>query len=123
MLAVLVTFALAVASVGAAVAAGPTPSQSASSSIRSGSEWTFRLEGGGCEIDTFHANGTFTTAGSDRGVFTVHGSQLRMHWTHGGDATTTFVGVFTRSIKGYAGEWTAGGESIAATLKPGRTCA
>jgi hypothetical protein len=122
-LVVLVAFVAALGWVPATGAAAPAPSQSASSSIRPGSSWTFRLEGGGCEIDTFHANGTFTTAGSDRGVFRVNGSNLRMRWTHGGNATTSFAGVFTRSIKGYSGEWTAGGENIAATLTPGRTCA
>jgi hypothetical protein len=111
------TFAVSVALIPTATAAADTQR-----SIPPGSQWTFRLSGGGCEIDTFHANGTFTTAGSDRGVFAVRGSRLHMRWTQGGNATTSFAGTFTPSIRGYSGEWTAGGESIAAALTPGRTC-
>jgi hypothetical protein len=106
----------------AASTLAPSVAAGAEGAIRPGSQWTFRLHGGGCEIDTFHAGGTFSTAGRDRGTFTTRGNHLRMLWTRGGNATTSFTGTFTPSVRGYSGLWKAGIDEIPATLTPGRSC-
>ena len=93
------------------------------SPIIPGSRWTFRLTTGPCEIDTFHANGTFTTGSrfGDAGTFRVSGLDLVMRWTRGGDATTRFAGSYDSARHAFFGTWFADGSFPAALIR-GATC-
>jgi hypothetical protein len=91
--------------------------------IRPGSVWLFRLSGGPCEVDRFGPH-RFTTKGPipDAGTYQAQGNHLKMTWTSGGDAGTSFAGTFAASTEEFSGLWSAGGDTIAATLRPGTTC-
>jgi hypothetical protein len=91
--------------------------------VRPGSTWTFRLNGGACEVDHFGVH-RFTTAGrfSDAGTYTANDPHLAMKWTRGPDFSTIFTGTFSVTTGTYSGTW-FDGDRIPATLAPGVHCA
>jgi hypothetical protein len=97
---------------------------SAASPIKPRSSWTFRLSGGGCEVDTFHAGGTFTTGSrySDRGTYQATATSLTMVWTAGGDAGTRFRGDYLPSAHAFKGTWRFGYGRLPATVTEGVSC-
>jgi len=91
--------------------------------VRPGSTWTFRLNGGACEVDHFGVH-RFRTGSrfSDAGTYTANDPHLFMKWTSGPDFSTSFTGLFSASRGTYSGTW-FDGDHIPATLSPGAHCA
>ena len=81
-----------------------------------GSQWTFGIKGGACEVETFAAGGTFTSdLYGDSGTYTGGGSSIQMHWTAGGDAGLTYSGQWIAAKKEFKGS----GADKKATLAKG----
>jgi hypothetical protein len=90
--------------------------------VRPGSVWTFRLNSGACEVDSFHAH-TFTADRlGDSGTYKTDKVALTMTWTSGGNGGTAFKGTFSRSAGRYSGRWLVYRDRIPATLTPGASC-
>jgi hypothetical protein len=71
-----------------------------------GSKWTLEdNNGGGCEVDTFQASGTFTSdLFGDSGTWIGGGATIKVKWTAGQDTGFVFKGTFTRTpVKEYTG--------------------
>jgi hypothetical protein len=92
--------------VGVSVASASTPALK----IKPGSLWTTELKGGGCEVDTFNSNGTFTSdLGGEFGTWSGGLHTLAVTWTGGTDEGLKFSGTFTRApVKEYHGTFTFG---------------
>jgi hypothetical protein len=78
--------------------------------VQPGSKWTFEDHGiehtGGCEVNTFASNGTFTSdLFGDAGTWSGGGATLSMTWTAGEDTFVKFNGTFTKTatVKEYKG--------------------
>ena len=66
--------------------------------IEPGAKWTLEVGGGGCVVDTFHSNGTFTgDKYGDSGTWTGGGRTIDVKVTAGGDDDLVFKGTFTRT--------------------------
>ena len=88
------------AGAGAASAASPALH------IKADAKWTEETVRGGCEIDTFAANGTFTgdVDPGDTGTWSGGGTTITMHWTGDSNPGLSFSGTFTTTpVKEYKG--------------------
>lgn len=91
-LAMATTFGLA--GTGVATAAAPALH------VHNGSQWTAEFgDQGGCEVDTFASNGTFTGHDGDAGTWSGGGKTLSMTWTMGPAKGLGFRGTFTKTPK------------------------
>jgi hypothetical protein len=89
--------------------AGPSSAATPALHIAAGSKWTAEVNGNGCEVDTFAANGTFRGDHRDRGTWSGGGTTLNMTWTAGYAAGLTFSGTFTKTpVKEYSGTFANG---------------
>lgn len=86
---------------GAGLASAASPALN----IKPNSQWTLEVNGGGCEVDTFAADGTFSTTenGGDAGKWSGGASTVAMKWTAGEDIGITFRGTYVTSLKEYSG--------------------
>jgi hypothetical protein len=91
--------------------------------IRPGATWTIVANGGGCQLDVFAANYTFTSPDpqyhGDAGTWSGGGSTIKMKWTAGDNTGLTFKGTFTTTpVKEYVGSFGGlGGGFTGALLK------
>ncbi len=88
--------------IGAASASGPVLH------IKPGSKWTAEVNGGGgCEVDTFAANHTFSGGlYGDKGLWSGGRNKITMTWTAGYVTGLTFTGTFTKTpTKEYVGNF------------------
>jgi hypothetical protein len=91
--------------------------------IMPGSQWTIEVNSSisDCEIDTFHANGTFKgDKGTDVGIWSGGRATLTMTWTAGNEAGLSFSGIFTKTpSKEYSGVIIENGSSTASVVVKG----
>lgn len=93
--------------------AGASAASAASTAlhITAGSKWTaeMKISGGGCEVDKFAANHTFSSKDGDSGTWSGGGKTISMLWTAGGATNTTFSGTFTKTpVEKYVGTFDSG---------------
>jgi hypothetical protein len=101
------------ASVGLAVAGPASAASPAVLHIKPGSEWTAKLRGLGCELETFAADHTFTgdtsdiPYGTDAGTWSGGDMTISMIWSRGPLHGWKFTGTFTKTpVKEYRGTFT-----------------
>jgi hypothetical protein len=93
------TVGLGVAGVGTAAATSPAPK------VKTGSQWTIEAKKGGCEIETFGDDGTFTgDLTGDAGTYSGGGAGIIEDWTEGVDSGFTFSGLWVKVHKEYKGD-------------------
>lgn len=94
------------ASVGLA-GTGAASAASAGQHIKPGAKWTMEIDVNsfGCEVETFHANGTFTADKlGDSGTWNGGGRTIGMLWKAGADTFGNFNATFTRTpVSEYSG--------------------
>ncbi len=96
------------ASIGSA-GAGATSAASPALHVKPGSQWTEEVNTGGCAILTFQSNFTVTDNDGNSGTWRGGGSTLKITWTAGGIAGTSFKGTFTKTpVKEYVGTYHVG---------------
>lgn len=100
-----------------------TATASPPAKVAADSTWTLHLTGSGCESDSFASHHIFGAATSaDHGTYKGK-KKLTMSWTAGPAAGGRFTGTWSRTTGDYAGSYTGGGQTLAATLVPGSTTA
>ena len=69
--------------------------------IHNNSVWTMRTSDGGCELEEFGSNGTFTSGGNnngDAGTWSGGEATIKMKWTAGGAAGLKFKGHYAAKV-------------------------
>jgi len=90
------------------------------SKVQVGSAWTVQA-GATCEIDSFTTHHSFSDVdgSGDQGRYrSGRGKMLTMRWTGGVASGAVFDGSWSRMTGDYAGTYSDGGHSVAATLIP-----
>ncbi len=106
---------------------GASAASAASSAVHvePGSTWRALIYDGGCEAETFWANGTFVSRGIDAGRWSGGGKTISMKWTRGVRGLTFFGGDYTYTKHGdpeYRGKFSIEGYVFKGELAKGSRC-
>jgi hypothetical protein len=101
-----------------------TASAAAPDLIKNDTAWTIKVNGAGCEVETFNTSkGTFSSLNGtgDAGTFTQTATTVKMKWTAGGDTGLKFTGTKASATK-YKGKFGGIGVGLTGQLVKGVAC-